>query len=114
MADTVGIPISVWSDLMASSVTIEPWVSQSVSGVPSYGTGVAYACYISMQNRVVVDSQGREVVARGRVIMNTATIIGVKDRITLPTGYVPTNPPIIAINVFDDELGSHHTTVDIG
>ena len=46
--------------------------------------------------------------------MGTATAPGIKDLLTLPVGYLPLTPPIIAVNIQDDELGSHHTTLEIG
>ncbi len=115
MTDILAGSISDFLDFMPDSVTIYAWVSQSVSGVPTYsGTGTAYPCRIELKNHLVIDQQGREVMARGRVILGSAAVIGFKDKITLPSEYVPTNPPIIAVNVVPDEIGNHHTTIEIG
>lgn len=115
MADIQGIPVSEWVDMMSDTVTVDAWVSQSVSGVPTYALApVSYKCYISMANRLIVDAQGREVISRGRVYLATTALIGVKDKIVLPAGYVPLSPPILAVNVFNDELGNHHVTLEVG
>jgi len=115
MADITGIPVSAWLDMMADTITIEPWVSQSVSGVPTYsGVTTTYPCYIEMKNHLIVDALGREILARGRVFMGSNANISVKDKITLPSEYVPVSPPILAVNIATDESGNHHTTIEIG
>lgn len=115
MADILGTPVSLWADMMADSVTITPWTAQSVSGVPTYGgTPASYSCYIEMKNHLIVDGHGREIMARGRIFLGSSVVVSVKDQITLPSEYVPTNPPILAVNVATDESGNHHTTIEIG
>lgn len=109
------ISIDEWLDMMSDTVTITPWTSQSGSGVPTYG-GTAYTitCRIEMKNHLIIDNQGREIMARGRIIMATTTIPSILDQITLPSDYVPTNPPILAVNVEPDDISSHHVTLEIG
>lgn len=115
MSDIFGTPVGLWLDMMADTVTIDPWVSQSVSGVPAYaGAPVTYPCYIEMKNHLIVDAAGREIMARGRVFMGSNVVASVKDKITLPSEYVPVSPPILAVNVATDESGNHHTTIEIG
>lgn len=100
--------------MMGSTITLEPYVSKSVSGVPTYGAPVSYACYIEMKNHYVISWEGREVMARGRVFMATTVMPNIKDRITLPAGNIPLQPPIIAVNAQDDESGTHHMVLEIG
>jgi len=115
MADILGVPASIWSDMMADTVTVDAWVSQNVSGVPTYaGAPVTYQCYIEMKNHLIVDAIGREIMARGRVFMGSNAVVSVKDKITLPSEYVPASPPILAVNIATDESGNHHTTIEIG
>lgn len=110
-----GPPISEFFDMMPDTVTIDAWVSYSVSGVPRYaGTPRTYRAYIEMKNHRVIDGQGREVLAKGRVFMGTNVVCDVKDKVTLPAEYVPRTPPIIAVNVVSDDEGNHHTTLEIG
>lgn len=107
--------IADWLDMMASTVTINAWVSQSVSGVPTYSsTGVVYPAYIELKNRLIVDHNGQEVMARGRIYLGTAANVGVKDKLTLPAEYIPASPPILAVNLSDDQSGAHNTILEIG
>lgn len=109
----MGVPaVNDWADFMPQTVVIEPWTSYKGGGIGSnYGSGVSYPCRIEMGNRLVVNSEGRTITARGRVFLLSTSIIGSKDRVTLPAGYVPTQPPLIVVNVVDDESGNHHTTL---
>lgn len=113
MADT--FDVSNWLDMMADTITIDAWVRDSISGVPVYaGAPVGYQCYIEMKNHRIVDHLGREIMARGKVFVGSAVVAGIRDQITLPSEYVPLTPPILAVNVANDEFGNHHTTIEIG
>lgn len=107
-------PVGDWLDFMPDTVTIEPVVSVSVSGVPTYGAGVNYPAYIEMKNHQVVDKFGKVVVARGRVFLGTTTVPDVRSRLTIPSRFQPTQPPIISANAASDESGTHHITLEIG
>lgn len=109
------MPISDWLDMMPETITMNVWVSQDVTGKPTYSsTGVPYRARVELKNRMIVDHYGKEVMARGRVFLATATTPSVKDKVTLPTGYVPVSPPILAVNVQADEAGGHHVVLEIG
>ena len=101
--------------MMASTITIYSYTGQSVDLVPTYSaTPQTFKAYIEMKNHIVVDHAGREVMARGRIFVGTTTVIGVKDKLVLPAGYLPQTPPIISVNLADDEDGTHHVTLEIG
>lgn len=107
--------ISDWLDMMPDQVTIYPWVSRSVSNVPTYSTtGAIYQAHIELKNRLIVDHNGQEVMARGRVYLGTAAMPDVKDKLVLPYKYTPQSPPILAVNVSTDENGDHNTILEIG
>lgn len=115
MADIFPVGVGEFADFMPESVDIYPYSSTSVSGVVTYGsTPTTIQCRVELRNRIVKDRNGRDVVSRGRVFLNTTTPPGISDRIVLPAGYVPREPPIIAVNPCNDELGTHHVTLDIG
>jgi hypothetical protein len=105
---------------MPDTVSINAWLSQSVSGQPSYSpTATTHPCRIEMKNHLVVNWEGREVLAKGRVFLGTTfggsvPVPSVKDKITLPVEYTPLSPPILAVNVQPDEMGTHHVTLEIG
>lgn len=109
----MGLPtVNEWADFMPQTVIIEPWVAYTGGGNAStYGSPASYSCRIEMKNHLVVDKNGKTVTARGKVFLLSASIIGSKDRVTLPTGYIPVQPPLIDVNVVDDESGNHHTTL---
>lgn len=115
MSDTLGANVAEWLDFMVDIVTITPWTGQNVTGVPTYGgTPVSYSAYIEMKNHLIVDANGREILAKGRVFLGTTAQISIKDKVTLPSDYVPVSPPILAVNLCNDELGTHHVTLEIG
>lgn len=111
----MGIDVSEWLDMMADTVTVYPFASRSVAGVPTYSTtGTTYPAYIRMKNKLIVDKGGREILARGYVILGSNAVVGTEDKIVLPSDYVPVNPPILGVDISPDENGNHHTTVWIG
>ncbi len=115
MSDILAASVAEWLDFMSDTVTIYAWTGfASATGATYSPTGTTYPCYIEMKNHLIVDAQGREVMARGKVFMGTNVVVGVKDKVVLPAEYVPLSPPILAINVANDELGNHHTTLEIG
>lgn len=101
--------VNEWADMMPQTVTIEPWVSYKGGGSDSnYGDSEPYQCRIEMGNHLVVNNQSQTVVSRGMIFLMSTTVIGSKDRVTLPAGYVPRIPPLITVDVEDDETGDHH------
>lgn len=115
MADVYGFDVSEWLDMMADTIYINSWLSNSVSGFPTYsGTQQSSLAYIEIKNHRIIDSMGREVMARGKVFMGSSLVVDVRDKLTLPSEYQPANPPILAVNIANDEKGNHHTVLEIG
>lgn len=116
MSDITGVgSIEEFLDLMADSVTVYAFAAfTSGSGASYSGTGTSYPCHINMKNHLIVDATGREVLAKGRIQLGSSAVIGIKDKIVLPSEYIPVSPPILAVNVSTDETGNHHTTIEIG
>jgi len=110
----MGIPsVNEWADFMPQTVVVEPWVSYKGGGSGSnYGTAVSYGCRIEMKNHLVVDRSGKTVTAKGRVFLLSADILDIRDRVTLPVGYVPLQPILLDVNINDDENGNHHVTLE--
>ena len=111
-------------DMLTSTALVAPWQSFQGAGfaVPAYGADVSYACRISLKDELVRSRDGREIAARGKVYLRPATgllfaasaVPSTKDRITLPAGYVPANPPILDVQPEQDESGVHHVVLVIG
>ena len=100
-----------FTDFMTDIVTIEPFASQDDYGKPTFGAGVAYACRIdgATSKRVSIDGVERSVQAA--VYIPGVPAIGPNDRLTMPAGWAPAQPPILRVAVFTDEAGPHHTEV---
>lgn len=102
------------ADFLPHLISIEPYSGQDRFGEPSFGTAVVYKGRVELKNRMVRDSLGQERVSRGKIFLNTQTIPSSKDRITLPTGYEPTNPEILAIHPKENETGIDHIVIMMG
>lgn len=96
--------------LMKDTVTIEPFSSMTGAQVPSYGAAVTYRCLIERGARRVVGADAREVVSTVQVIIPERVFVNSRDRLTLPTGFVPNQPPILNVT-HAKNLGLDHTVV---
>lgn len=114
MPDLTSAAIGEWADFMPDTISINAFVSRGSSGITYSATTNTYPAYIELKNHLVIDSQGREVMARGTVYVGTASMIGIEDLLTLPSRYVPQQPPIIAVRPVSDESGVHHIEMEIG
>lgn len=99
-------------DFMPATVNIAPYVSTTIAGVKTYGSDVPYPCRLEMKNHIVIDKDGREVMAAGRIFLGTTTIPGISDRITLPAGFSRSQPIIISVDPVYDESGVHHIKLE--
>jgi hypothetical protein len=95
------------------TVTIESFSSSDTGGyvVPSYSTGVSYSAKIEGNDEMVRDEDGNENRSRRKVFLFTQDVITSKDRITLPAGYTPLQPQILAVRTATDHRGVNHRVV---
>lgn len=101
-----------WASMMTQTVTIEPYSSPgSHIGKETYGTGVEYRARFVEKTRLVRSASGEELAARGVVWINASSGISTKDRITLPDD---TQPPILAVESYPDEMGNTHLKLILG
>lgn len=94
-----------------STIGIEPYAGQDEYGDPSFGASVFYQGRIEIKNRMIRDAKGQERVSMGKIFLQTQTVISPKDRITLPSGYSPTNPEILAVYPVQADEGIDHIVV---
>jgi head-tail adaptor len=100
--------------LMPDTVSVEPFVSQDGSGVPSYGPGVSCRARIEAGVGRRTNVPAEESSALAFVILAPYTVDGAalavtpRDRLTLPTGYSPSTPRIVSAMRANDEDGLHH------
>lgn len=103
------------TELMVDSITIEPWASQDADLKPTYGAPVTYSnALVELHSERLMDAEGREFRSSVRVLIpERLTSIGLRDRVTLPSGFVPSQPPLRAI--FGHKgLGLDHTVLVFG
>lgn len=96
--------------LLEDTVTIEPFSSMTQAQVYSYGASVSYAALVQRGVRRVVTANGREADSNVQVIIPDRVAVDVRSRITLPSGFVPQTPPILAVEPLKG-LGMDHTVV---
>lgn len=97
--------------LMPHTVIIAPWTGQNAYGEPTYGAAVSYTARVQGKMRMMIDANGVERVSSVTVYVATTAAIGPKDKLTLPGGWTPASPPIIAVQRVSDEHGDHHTVI---
>ena len=102
--------------LMPATVLVAPFASQDQFGAAAYGADVSYQCRISIRDEYVRSKDGREIAARGKIYLpvTSAAAFTTRDRVTMPAGYVPANPPILDVQPEQDETGVHHVVLVIG
>lgn len=100
-------------ELCNQTVTHTPWTGQNGSGEPQFGSATSYKAQVSGQNKLVYDSQGKQVLSSLRVILVSYVAVNPKDKITLPSGYPVLAPPILAVELWQNEEGQDHTTVHL-
>jgi hypothetical protein len=96
--------------LMEDTVTIEPYVSQTSAQVPTYGTAVTYRAQVLPFSERVISPAGREVRSNVQVIIPERLAIDTRSRLTLPSGFTPNQPPIMAVQPMK-ALGLDHTRI---
>lgn len=97
-------------ELMFDQVTIEPWVSQDSNQSNTYGTSVTYTAQVIPSTQKVTNAQGDEVVSTAQVIIKERLYFDHRARLTLPSGFVPQQPPIQKIEPVLG-LGMDHTRI---
>lgn len=83
-------------ELLPDEITIEPYVSTSTTQEDSYGAAVTYRAQVVNEYERVIDRNGRDVKSTVRVLIPDRVHIDPRSRITLPEGWTPRQPPIMA------------------
>lgn len=102
-----------WLWMAPDTVTIEPYVSQNKNGEATYGTAVSYRARVqdlasARRPQRVITLAGDERFAAVQVDLMGTPSVSVRDRITLPSRFAVTQPPILAVTVVTDQNGPHH------
>lgn len=100
------------TDLMVETITVAPVSAKDSYGKRTWGSATSIThCRVQTGNHKIVDKAGQEQASAGRVYVPGSPTITLNDKITLPDG---ATPPILMIDQFSDERGSHHTVVHYG
>ena len=100
---------SEFLDMMPHQVGIEPAVDRDAWGNITFGTQVPYQARIENKRRMVINSRGEEVLSDTTLYLDTVDRITEDDRVTLPSGYLPSHPEIKSVYRMDDEYGPYCT-----
>lgn len=103
---------SLLTDLMIESISVAAVASKDAYGKRTWGSPSTISnCRVQTGDHKILDSLGQEKVANGRIYVPGAPTLTLNDKITLPDG---SSPPILSIERFGDENGSHHSVIHYG
>jgi hypothetical protein len=97
------------SPFFNQTVSIAPFLSNDDFGKASYKVAVAYEAKIEQATLNIRTDFDREIKSTRLIYLNTTnTQISTKDLLTLPTGFEPINPLILAVRIVLDKNGISH------
>lgn len=96
---------------MPHTVVIEPYASRDGWGKPTYGAGVTVKARVQGKNRMVRTRDNVEAASMTQIYIGTTPSVGPDDRITLPSGFSPSQPPILSVQKVSDEGQLHHQVI---
>ena len=112
------------AELFADTITVEPYLSETRYGVPTYGASFPCSAKVTGRTKIAIDSDGVERVSNCQVVIKGAFGVSPQDRYTLPVRFsinpLATTPEgllegrqprAIAVDQESDENGAHHETV---
>ncbi len=97
-------------ELYEDTVTVEPFSAETSARVRTYGDAVTYDALITLGAKRVIANDGSEVVSNTQVMIPERVHIDQRSRVTLPTGFVPLQPPIKGIR-FNKGVGLDSTEI---
>lgn len=100
-----------FADLMADSVSIEPFASEDRNTQAGYGAASTYQCRVVGSRKWIRNMQGQEVLSTVQVYLKSTDSIHPRSRITLPARFSPQRPPIMLVKLESDEGGAAYTAI---
>jgi len=94
--------------LCQQTVTVEPYASQDAYGAETYGSPVTYQARVVGKVRRITAASGEERVSTVTVYLVDSTGLTTRDRVTLPDGWTPSQPTILAVARVPDASGAEH------
>ena len=105
---------SDFQEFLTTAITHEPYSGQDGFGMPNFKSGVSYSARVMLVRDGSRDARSVDAVNVSKVWLNTTTAFSIRDRLTLPSAFTPTQPPILSAGVVYDESGPHHTVILCG
>lgn len=99
-----------WADMCPHTITVESFTGTDTYGNYSYGSPTTYKARVQGKTQLVTTVTGEETVSHMTIYVGTS-VIGPRDRITLPSPFSPTVPNILDVQYVSDESGQHHSVV---
>lgn len=97
--------------LMTETVQVEPFSGRDVTGEGKYGPTALFSARIMDNVAMMRDAQALERKGGYVVWLATTTTLSTSDRLTLPVGYDPRQPPILRVQRNFDNEGPHHVVL---
>jgi len=93
------------------TVQLAPFTGLDADLKPSYGPDVAYTARVEDSQTIIRTPDSQEVASPRKVFLDTSTIPSSKDRVTLPSGLTPAQPPILKVQPVHHQTGVHHVVL---
>lgn len=100
-----------WAHMMPHQISIEPYTGVDAWGAYTYGAAQTYRARVQGRTRVVTNVRGEEVVSKITVYVAATGGITAQDRLTLPSPWSPTQPPILDVQYVSNDVGHHHMVI---
>lgn len=97
-------------ELYEDTVGVEPFSAETSARVRTYGSTTSYPALVTLGAKRVIGSNGSEVTSNVQVMIPERVHIDQRSRVTLPTGFVPLQPPILGLR-FTKGLGLDCTEI---
>ena len=97
--------------LMPHTLTLEVYSGTDGFGTPHFKSAVSLLGLVVQDVKKISDLRGQVKDSMTQIYLGTTTAIGVRDRLTLPSGFSPAAPSILRVARYSDKDGLHNTVV---
>lgn len=102
--------MSIWR-LMNQFITIEPFAGVDGYGAPTFSATQSLRGRVANKITRVKDDKGDDITSSVLIYLDSKSSFTVNDRITLPSGFSPSQPKILKVYQPRDRRGIHHTEI---
>lgn len=95
-----------WGPLIADTVTLEAYLTGDAYGTSRYADSVTLPARIEGGPKAIRTAAGVDVISMVRVFLGVP--LTANDRLTLPSGFAPTQPALLRVDLVRDATGFHH------